>query len=80
MQEIDDMHDEAEAAFEAGDYLTNDGASPFAYLLYVCPLCLVLCRKMHGTQPAPYIFLLFAFHFRAKYYIFVSEFTARTVC
>ena len=24
MQEIDDMLDEAEAAFEAGDYLTND--------------------------------------------------------
>ena len=24
MQEIDDMLDEAEAAFEAGEYLTND--------------------------------------------------------
>ena len=24
MQEIDDMLDEAEAAFEAGDYLTNE--------------------------------------------------------
>ena len=24
MEEIDDMLDEAEAAFEAGDYMTND--------------------------------------------------------